>query len=162
MTLGSLLTLPSLALQTSAKALRLLAFANEAIAARLAEPEPRAEAPRFRPTPVPTPAAAPTAPARASAAGDADAGDVDAADIPRDIPTLAALPAPAVSSAVESLTLAELDDLYAYESSHRRRRAVLAAVEAALAPPAHATDDDLLDDVREPDELVYTTSTPRR
>lgn len=147
-----LLSLPSLALQTSAKALRLMATVNEIVAARLSSPS----APS--PVPVPRPATPQPSPARAT---DTPAASEPRAE-PRDIPALAALPAPAVVKAIDELSLTDLGDLYDHESAHRRRRTVLAAIDAAMAPPAGAASDDLLDDVRQPDELVYTTATPRR
>lgn len=163
MTLGSLLTLPSLALQTSAKALRMLALANEVLAARLAPPPDSGQ----NEVTGPTFHAPPSTGSAASAAADDTAAEATAAvpaeELPRDIPTLAGLPAPAVVDALDGLSLAQLDELYDYESNHRRRRTVLTAIEVALAPPRAAEDDDvLLDDVRVPDELVYSTVTPRR
>lgn len=156
MTLGRLLTLPSLALQTTAKALRLLAFANEMLADRLATP-PVGSSPDADSTPPRRPAPAP-----ASAATPAPATDATAT-APRDIPTLATLPAADVIRALDDLSMTELGDLFEHESSHRRRRTVLRAIEAALAPPPAAVSDDVaLDDVREPDELVYSTTTPSR
>ena len=158
MRLGSLLTLPSLALQTTAKALRVLAFANEMLAERLASSPPSPDSPvdstpPRRPVPAP-PSAAPVTPAPAPAPG------VTAA--PRDPATLAALAAPAVIDVLDDLSTAELADLFDHESAHRRRRTVLRAIEAALAPPPSAVTDDDLDDVRVPDELVYSTVTPGR
>ena len=155
MTLHTLLTLPSFALETSAKALRLLAYANELLAAKVASAaQSRGEAQSNVDEPS-QPAAARVA-AVAAPPGDT-AGD----ELPRDIATLAGYPAPTVVRAIDTLSSPELADLYDYESNHRRRRTVLQAIEAALAPPA-ATDDDLLDDVRVPDEVVYSTQTPRR
>ena len=156
MTLRPLLTLPSLALETSAKALRFLAFTNEVLAARFAAPA----APQSidRPVPAPRPASAAST-AAASQAETAPAPE----DIPRDIPTLADRTAPDIVTALDSLGMAELADLYDYESKNRRRRSVLSAIDAALAPPATAaSDEELIDEVRVPDELVYSTSTPRR
>lgn len=155
MSLGTLLTLPSLALQTTAKALRLLAFANEVIADRLATPpaasSSEGDTPPRRPAPAPSPAPAPAAAADASPPA------------PRDIATLAALPAPALVGALDDLSLTELADLFDHESKYRRRRTVLSAIETALAPPAAAASDDVaVDEVRVPDELVYSTATPTR
>ena len=156
MKLESLLTLPSLALQTSAKALRLLAFANEVLAARFAVPSEPPQTERAAPAPRPLPVPAAPAPVRV-----APAPAVAAATDATDIPALAGEPTPAVLKALDGLSLTALDELYAYESKHRRRSTVLAGIEAALAPPPAAADEDaLLDDVRVPDELVYTTSTP--
>lgn len=146
MKLASLLTLPSLALETSAKMLRLLAYVNEVLAERVGPAAPT--------SPGDDAATAPPAPATAAPEPTSGAGTV-----PRDIPTLAGLPAPAVVSAVDELSMPELADLYDHESRHRRRRAVLDAVEAALAPPA---TDDPGGDVRVRDEVVYSTQTPRR
>lgn len=163
MTLHTLLSLPSLALETSAKALRLLAYANELIATKVASPaapkaddqDGRNDAPSLAPPPV--------IPSERRAATAASPSAADAEPLPRDIPTLAGLPAATLVRAVDTLSSAELADLYDYESKHRRRSTVLQAIEAALAPAASAgADDDLLDDVRVPDELVYSTQTPRR
>lgn len=157
MTLHTLLSLPSLALETSAKALRLLAYANEVLAAKMTSASETAEDDAVSldlPSVIPSERTA--APAITGAATDAE-------DLPGDIPTLADLPAPTVVRAVETLSSPELADLYDHESKHRRRRTVLEAIEAALAPPASsAAEDELLEDVRVPDELVYSTQTPRR
>ena len=169
MRLHTLLTLPSFALETSAKALRLLAYANELLAAKVASAAQASADARSggaaqattngQRRDVSTPA--PAAPA-AEAEVSASSPSATAEELPRDIATLAGLPAPTVVRAIDTLSSPELADLYDHESNHRRRRTVLHAIEAALAPPATATDDDLLDDVRVPDEVVYSTQTPRR
>ena len=156
MKLGSVLILPAAALRTTAAVLRLAAGTGRRIADLIS---PDSDTPTQRdvaaaPAPVrpavaaaPAPVPAPTDPAR-----------FDAAE-------LAARTAPSVIAALESLGTVELADLYEYESQHRRRPEVLDAITAATAPPPSATDDvdlSLLDDVRVPDELVYSTQTPQR
>lgn len=156
MILGSLRTLPTLALTTAARTLRLLASVNEAIADRL-NPD-SGSAGTDKPTPTRArPAAAPQ-PARPS-------GPAVTSPPPTvDIATLASRNAPEVIAAIEGLSTTELGELYDHESGHRRRRTVLAAIEAASVPPAPADEpDDLPElDVRVADELVYSTATPRR
>lgn len=156
MMFGTLLTMPATALKTAAQALRMLAAVNDALAERLSgsveherpsQPEAAAPAPRATRQPEPAPPAA----------------QPDTADSAIDLATLATRPAPEVIAALDGLSTTQLADLYELESRRRRRRSVLAAIDAAAAPPAEARDDVLaLDDVREPDVLVFSTSTPRR
>lgn len=154
MKLGSVLILPAAALRTTAFALRLFASTGRRLADALSPDDP-------------TPTLSEAAPQRPAARPQAAAPAPAPADSVRlDLAALAARTAPEVIAALGSLGTLELADLYDYESKHRRRRAVLDAIEAATAPPASATDThedaSLLDDVRVPDELVYTTQTPRR
>ena len=153
MKLGSVLILPAVALRTTATALRLFAGTGQRLADLIspngeAAPEPSPlRATRATPASSPVVAPAPVDPVRLDLAG------------------LAARPAPEVVAALDTLGTTELADLYTYESKHRRRPAVLDAITAATAPPPAATDDEdlsLLDDVRVPDELVYSTQTPPR
>lgn len=154
MKFGTLLALPRLALSTSATALRLLAAVNEALAERITgatatyrdpvAPAPPREAP---------PKAAPAAPT-----ADVEPATPESVDISE----LVTRNAPQVIAALDGLSTTELADLYELESRRRRRTSVLAAIEAAAAPPADSRDEVLLDDVREPDVLVHSTSTPRR
>ena len=168
MSLLSLRSLPSLALRVpsatlsaAATALRLLADVNRQLATTLKGRAP-SEPPRST-TPTLSVVASE---ANEAAKADADvAGAVEAVETetgaPADIATLAALPAPRLLAALDSLSTQDLADLYDHESRHRRRQQVLAAIEVAAAPPEQARDDIVLDDVRVPDEVVYTTSTPR-
>lgn len=153
MKLGSVLILPAAALRTTAFALRLFASTGRRLADALSPDSP-------------SPTLSDTAPQRPAARPQTTSPDAAPVDPVRlDLPALAARPAPEVIAALERLGTLELADLYDYESKHRRRRAVLDAIEAATAPPASATDTDedlSLDDVRVPDELVYSTQTPRR
>lgn len=153
---------PSAALQVAAKGLRVLADVNQHIAGVLAggsaaaPPAPHAA----RPEPASqTPARPPAASGPDDATGPTPAATADAA---ADVPSLAAQTAPRVIAALDGLSAEALAELHDYESRHRRRTTVLSAIEAAAAPPEQARDDLAIDDVREPDELVYTTSTPRR
>ena len=181
---------PAVALRTAAKALRLLADVNEQLADTLRSDAPDAggtpdfaEPSRQSPTLTPVPdfqpgpavderptaaktgqtiSVAPSQPAPAETAG--TVGTASAAAPGFDVAALAAQTAPQIIAAVDTLGTVELAELYEYESHHRRRRTVLQAIDAAAAPPADARDDDIVldDDVREPDELVYSTETPRR
>ena len=156
MKFGTLLALPRLALSTSATALRLLAAVNEALAERItgatgAYRDPVAPAPAQPVSPSVTPAAAP--------APDVDLATPESVDLSE----LVARKAPQVIAALDGLSTTELADLHELESRRRRRTSVLAAIQAAAAPPGESREDEvLLDDVREPDVLVYSTSTPRR
>lgn len=178
---------PELALRTAATALGVLAKVNEQLAETLtANGDTPAQAgddqllrPALSAVPDAPPSAPPAAPAPlpppVSEVVEATAGSTATpreADAPQDVtvaPGAAALAAktvPQVLTALDSLSDVELADLYEYESRHRRRRTILQAIEAAAAPPpdAAATDADeiiLDDDLREPDELVYSTETPR-
>lgn len=156
MKLRPVLLLPAVALRTTAVALRVFAATGHRLAdlispdsdaATVTDAPPRSAA--TRPTPQ-RPAADPQASQSARV----------------DLESLAARPAPEVISALDTLSAEELADLYEHESKHRRRRQVLDAITAATAPPLSAADTgedlSLLDDAREPDELVYTTQTPRR
>jgi hypothetical protein len=147
--LGSVLILPTAALRTTAAALRLLASTGQRLADLLAPdaPAPQPAPPPAHPASQRTPATPPPA----------DPAHVDLAG-------LAARPTPQVIAALETLGTVELGDLYEHESKHRRRRAVLDAITAATAPPQTGSQADLpgLDDVRVPDELVYSTQTPQR
>lgn len=155
MKFGTLLTLPRLALSTSATALRLLAAVNEALAERITGATSAYGDPV---TPVPPRQTAPKA-APAAPTADVEPPTPD----PVDIAELVARNAPQVIAALDGLSTTELADLYELESRRRRRTSVLAAIEAAAAPPPDSRDDEvLLDDVREPDVLVHSTSTPRR
>lgn len=161
MKLGAILTLPALVLHTTASVLRMVAAAGSRLADALAADEPtRLDSSQPSPPPSrgPDPAdaldqAAQTSPPRP-----------DEAAVPSDVPTLLAQPAPRVIASLASMSALDLADVYEYEARHRRRPAVLAAVEAAAAPPPAARTPDPLpaDDVRVPDELVYSTQTPRR
>lgn len=183
--LGStLLRAPAAALDIAAKALRVLADVNDHLATALvsapAEPIPTPQPVRDNTAPPtarvdigvaaatrPSAAASPLAPQTATTTGsDAPVADAPAARTPdldtTGVAALAAQTAPRVIAALDGLSAEDLAELYEYESGHRRRATVLRAVEAAAAPPveARADDDILLDDVREPDVLVYSTSTP--
>ena len=154
MMFGTLLTMPGLALKTAAKALRALAAVNEALADRIAGGVEQQVSQDQAP-------AAPSAeePTSTSVASQ----PVSPAGAELDVTALAALPAPRVIAALDRLSTIELADLYELESRRRRRRTVLTAIEAAAAPPVEARDEiDLTDDVRQPDELVHSTSTPTR
>ena len=154
MKFGTLFALPRLALSTSATALRLLAAVNEALAERItgatgAYRDPIAPAPARSRNPAP-----PAVPAPA---------EKSAPSQPVDLAELVRRNAPQVIAAVDGLSTAELADLYDLESRGRRRTSVLAAIEAAAAPPAEAGNVEvLLDDVREPDVLVYSTASAKR
>lgn len=153
MSLGPLMTLPRLALRTTAKALRLLASAHEALADAVS-PTPSSDSD----SPPPPPAATSDSPAETAPQDEARDSS------PPDVATLASRTAPEVIAALDGLSDAELADLHDYESRHRRRRSVLDAVAEAAAPPVDVRDaGDLieLDDPRQPDELVYSTQTPR-
>jgi hypothetical protein len=144
--LGPVLILPAAALRTTAAALRVLASTGQRLADLLSPGTP-APQPTAQPNAVRAPVSPPPAdPARLDLAG------------------LAARPAPQVIAVLETLGTAELADLYEHESKHRRRRTVLDAITAATAPPQTGSEADLsgVDDVRVPDELVYSTQTPRR
>lgn len=164
MILGTLRSLPVLALTTAAKTLRLLATINETIAQRLDTPSPAPPSQTQARTPHAGPARA--APVAAPAAADipGTAAAETAAKAAADIPALAARTVPEVLAGLDALSTTELGELYSYESSHRRRRSVLRAVEAASAPPQLAGEPDDLPplDVRVDDELVYSTATPPR
>lgn len=157
MKLGPVLILPAAALRTTAFALRLFASTGQRLADILS---PTDATPTLSDVP-PQRAEPPTPPREAAAPLPAP---VDPLRL--DLAGLTARPAPEVIAALDSLGTMELADLYDHESKGRRRRAVLDAIEAATAPPASATDADadlsLLDDVREPDVLVYSTQTPGR
>lgn len=154
MKLRSVLILPAAALRTTAAALRLLAGTGQRLADVLS-PDGQIPTPRTAP---------PAAPARRAESPPAAAGEVDPVHL--DLPGLAARPAPEVIAALDGLGTTELGDLYEYERKHRRRRSVLDAIAAAAAPPASGADTDedlsLLADVREPDELVYSTGAAQR
>lgn len=175
--LPTLLRVPAAALDIAAKTLRVLADVNDQIATSLVATEAREEQARAdAPAPtVPTPPATHIATAQAAVSTptaaavsvapltDTTEQPADTADLGTpDLAALAALPAPRVIAALESMSTEDLAELHTYESSHRRRATVLRAIEAAAAPPVQAGDDIDLDDVRQPDELVYTTSTPSR
>lgn len=159
MKFGTLLTLPRLALSTSATALRLLAAVNEALAERItgatgAYRDPvSSTAPRSAQQPSRT---------LASAATTAQAEPAASESV--DISELVTRNAPQVIAALAGLSSTELADLYELESRRRRRTTVLAAIEAAAAPPPYTRDDEVLlvDDVREPDVLVYSTASAKR
>ena len=165
MRLLSLLSLPGLALRTpgmalraAASALRVLASVNEQLAEALTTSEDMS-------APTPAPAATPdvSGPAAPAPVAPAPLTFADPAIEPAsfDVKVLAAQTAPAVIAALDTLSTEDLAELYEHESNHRRRRTVLSAIEKAAAPPPEARDEIVLDDdVREPDVLVYSTSTP--
>jgi len=64
------------------------------------------------------------------------------------IAELANRPAQTVVKAVANLSTEELGELFEYESTHRKRATVLAAIERAAAPDPP------------PDDLAYSTETP--
>jgi len=158
MNLGFVLAVPASVLRHSAAALKLAATLSERLAGAItgdtaASPAPAPTAPEpvnARPM---TPPAPPVV---------RDEPGTDAP--PLDVVALISRPAPEVISALDGLSTLELADLYDQESRTRRRRAVLDAIQAAAAPPAAAATPEPLpvDDVRVPDELVYSTQTPRR
>ena len=156
MKLGSLLALPAAAFQTTASVLKIAASIGERLAAVI-KPEGDVSTPQTAPATGPAPA--PIVPA-AQAPNDA----VAATPGPVDIAALASRTQPEIVAALDGLSALDLADLYDHESRHRRRPGVLSAVEAAAAPPIDVrTPDPLpLDEVRIPDELVYSTQTPRR
>ena len=167
MQLSTLFVLPRLALSATTKALRLLADAGETLASTLAPSPSQTHDERATPTasaPATSPAAPP--PAEPAAARVPTAAEITAGTVTLpDVPTIAAWPAPQVVAAAAQLSTVQLSELHEYESRHRRRRTVLDAIEAAVLPPPAAADPadlELLDEVRVPDELVYTTQTPRR
>lgn len=158
MKLGFVLAVPASVLRTSATALKLAANLGERLAGAIkgdagngttdATPSP---APRQdRPAHVPAPAAVREEPGTPAA--------------PLNVAALTSRPTPEVIAALDDLSATELADLYDRESRSRRRRAVLDAIQAAAAPPANAATPPPLpeDEVRVPDELVYSTQTPRR
>ena len=159
MNLGSIFALPATSLRATAFVLRFIASTGERLADSLREAaEPPASAVLQQSEeglvkPAPTP----------STVVDTPAETIPPARL--DVARLAAQTAPEILAALDGLGDVELSDLYEYESKHRRRRKVLDAITAAAAPPAEAAgpaDIDLTEDVRQPDELVYTTQTPRR
>lgn len=165
--LGPLRTLPSLALTAAATTLRLLATINETIAQRInpdttpAAAVPEDVAPSAPAQPAVPVEQQPTAQKLAAAvSAPAPQPDFEAPDI-FDVASLAAQPAPRVIAAIDTLSTAELGDLYIYEAGHRRRRTVLSALESASTPAVREDEDGLPPlDVRVPDELVYSTTTP--
>jgi hypothetical protein len=66
--------------------------------------------------------------------------------------------APRAIAALETLSTTQLGELYEHESSGRRRRTVLQAIERALEPPPDSLSLD--DDAGPETVLVYSTSTP--
>jgi hypothetical protein len=83
----------------------------------------------------------------------------------RDLTDLAKRPAQEVLAALTGLSDEELGELYEIERTGRHRRQVLDAIDATARPQASdprvvaaLVADEL--DVREPDELVYSTETP--
>lgn len=146
MSAGLLLVLPAAALRTTARLLRALADTGEIVAMVMAPAgarRPRAArqettAPQARPAVVPAP-------------------QEEVAEV-ADLATIASWTAPRVIAALETLSTTELGELYEHESSQRRRRTVLQAIERALEPPA---DSLSLDEGAGPETvLVYSTTTP--
>jgi hypothetical protein len=153
--LGFALVLPTLALRTTATVLRVLAAGGERLADALRSDDVRAPGQTAE-------SAGPSTPVDVEAASPQPTSAEPAVPTPQ---AIAARTAPEVIAALDDLSAVELGDLYEHESKHRRRRSVLDAITAAAAPPTSAAsldDAELLDDVREPDVLVYSTSTPTR
>ena len=158
MNLGFVLAVPATLLRHSAAAMKLAATFSERLAGAIKGDTLGPSAPA---APAPQPGnAGPATPAPPAAVRD-EPGTPAAA---LDVAALISRPAPEVLAALDGLSALELADLYDQESRSRRRRAVLDAIQAAAAPPAAAATPDPLpvDDVRVPDELVYSTQTPRR
>lgn len=145
MSAGLFLVLPAAALRTTARLLRALADTGEIVAmvispagarrARAAQEEP--------PVPLARPAAVPASEEVAEAT---------------DVATIASWTAPRVIAALATLSTTQLGELYEHESSQRRRRTVLQAIERALEPPADSLSPG--GDGGPETVLVYSTSTP--
>ena len=162
MNLGSVLFLPVAAMRATAVALRALAATGERLADALSpQPGPTwdesrgaAGPPRQRSGTTVSRPPATRPPAVLATATQTPAPPVDVA-------RLASMTAPQVVAALDGLGSTELAELYEHEAKHRRRRSVLQAIETAAAPPQAGPPGDETD-VRTPDELVYSTQTPRR